>query len=132
MSRNEAFLERESKRNARRQNLIDGDSTEAVFSYGTLQEPQIQFGLWGEHKDPLESKLYGYELTGRMTIYPNLDESVIGSIYFLTPAQLAVTDEYEHLGSLYSRDLKHIQVPSGTVEAWVYVPLNLKWAKRGN
>lgn len=109
-------------------------SAELLFSYGTLQLPEVQRSTFGREVDGRPDAIVGYELD-YVTItdlhvvavsgsdrHPILrpsdahDASVPGTVFAVSTAELAAADEYEV--DAYRR----ISVPlrSGA-RAWVYV-----------
>lgn len=110
------------------------NTTEYLFSYGTLQNTQVQLETFGRvlegHKDQLlghklemiEIKDQGVvELSGQthhpiVIISNNDDDFVSGVIFAITPDELAQSDLYEV--SDYKRVMGRFK--SGK-QAWVYV-----------
>jgi hypothetical protein len=104
-----------------------------LFSYGTLQDPDVQFATFGRHLRATRDELIGFELdtvriddaefvarsgkavhsivwfTGRP------DSRVSGAVLELTEAELAQADAYEPAGFTRVRG----KLASGG-EAWVY------------
>ncbi|BBY31996.1 gamma-glutamylcyclotransferase [Mycolicibacter minnesotensis] len=109
-------------------------STEMLFSYGTLQLPEVQRNTFGRELDGRPDAIVGYDLDYVTITDPQVvavsgsdrhpilrpadahDASVPGTVFAISPADLAAADEYE------VDAYKRISVPlrSG-VRAWVYV-----------
>ncbi len=109
-------------------------TTEALFSYGTLQLSQVQEAQFGRLLEGQKDSLTGYKL-GRVriqdgdvvmvsgaefhpAIFPtgNANDVVEGSLFWLTKAELAAADEYE------VDDYVRVAVTlSSGIEAWAYV-----------
>ena len=106
-----------------------------VFSYGTLQQDNVQLTTFGRRLHGQRDELPGFELSlvpiddpplgaslGR-THHANVvangrpDSRVSGTVFEITDAELASADEYERVAS-YIRIA--VTLASGT-EAWVYV-----------
>lgn len=105
-----------------------------LFSYGTLQLPQVQLGTYGRLLDGAPDALLGYRLEplaiedegvvrlsgatlhqiARRTGEP--DAIVAGMVFLLSAAELEATDGYEV--AAYARVL--VRLASGR-EAWAYV-----------
>ena len=93
-----------------------------VFSYGTLQNEDVQLATFGRllrgHKD----ELTGFELSragahANVTFNGRNESRVSGTAFEITDAELAATDEYER------RD-NYVRVPATFAsgkEGWVYV-----------
>jgi gamma-glutamylcyclotransferase (GGCT)/AIG2-like uncharacterized protein YtfP len=105
-----------------------------IFSYGTLQQDDVQLSTFGRqlrgHRDELvgfEASLVAIEdpdvvATGRMhhanvTFNGRDDSRVSGTVFEITDAELAAADRYEERAS-YKRI--SVTLASG-VQAWVYV-----------
>ncbi|OIN82690.1 gamma-glutamylcyclotransferase family protein [Mycobacterium malmoense] len=108
--------------------------TELLFSYGTLQQPEVQRATFGRELGGRRDAIVGFELdhvtitdphvvaTSGSDRHPILrpteraDAHVDGMVFTLSEAELAAADEYE------VDDYRRIAVPlrSG-VTAWVYV-----------
>jgi len=103
-----------------------------VFSYGTLQQPEVQASLYGGHVPTFADALLEHKITWLKISNPDViklsgsdthpalvpggtTDRVEGSCLELTEAQLAATDEYE------SADYERFEVvlESGNT-AWVY------------
>ncbi|KLO25770.1 hypothetical protein ABW16_21995 [Mycolicibacter heraklionensis] len=109
-------------------------STELLFSYGTLQLPEVQRSTFGHELDGRPDAIVGYDLDYVTITDPHVvavsgsdrhpilrpseahDACVPGTVFAISAAQLAAADEYEV--DAYRR----ISVPlrSGA-RAWVYV-----------
>ncbi len=114
--------------------VSDGSGTESLFTYGTLQLPEVQLDTFGHRVEGADEVLSGYrlewtdvadervaQLSGldrhpilRRTDDPN--DRVFGRVLHLTPEELDAADEYEV--SLYRRAA--VVLLSG-IRAWVYV-----------
>ena len=109
-------------------------TSEALFSYGTLQLPAVQTAQFGRLLDGQKDSLSGYAI-GRVkiqdgdvvmvsgaeyhpAIYPtgNPDDVVEGSVFWLTADELAAADEYEVDDYVRVR----VTLSSGN-EAWAYI-----------
>jgi gamma-glutamylcyclotransferase (GGCT)/AIG2-like uncharacterized protein YtfP len=105
-----------------------------LFSYGTLQDPNVQIASFGRELAGRADALPGYaqtllaigdpkvvELSGK-THHPvvrpsaNAADEVTGTVFEITHQELAAADEYEV--SDYQRVL--VTLKSG-IEAWVYI-----------
>lgn len=102
-----------------------------LFSYGTLQLPQIQQSLFGRKLRGKPDKLVGYTL-GELKVeaheedylnyYPiaipskNTEDQIEGVIYEVSEAELEEIDVYE--GNEYIRVMENFD--SGQ-KAWVYI-----------
>ncbi len=108
-----------------------------LFSYGTLRQAQVQMASFGRLPEGWEDALPGYRL-GRLEITdpdvlaksqarfhpiaepsPDLDDEVAGTVFQITPAELAAADAYEVAD--YRR--VRLRLKSG-LNAWVYVRAN--------
>lgn len=114
--------------------VSDDSGTESLFTYGTLQLPEVQLDTFGRRVDGAEDALTGYRLEWtdiadeRVAQLSGLDrhpilrrtddprDRVFGRILHLTPEELDAADEYEV--SLYRR--ASVVLASG-IRAWVYV-----------
>lgn len=111
------------------------DSAVLLFSYGTLQYKSVQLASFGRELNGRADELPGY-VRGRIPIddpevvagtgethyfnaepSQNPDDSVAGTVYELSAAELASADEYEEPAG-YRRI--PVTLRSGT-QAWVYV-----------
>lgn len=106
----------------------------ALFSYGTLQQPEVQRANYGRLLDGEPDALIGYRLVPIEIDDPavvnlsgkavhtiacptgNPGDRITGMVFALTGAELAATDAYET--SAYSR--LEVRLESGRT-AWVYV-----------
>ena len=106
-----------------------------VFSYGTLQEENVQLSTFGRLLEGQRDELLGFEqslvrfedpqvaATGGKTHHANVtfngrnDSRVHGTVFAITDAELAAADQYEQLAA-YKRVAA--MLASGK-EAWVYV-----------
>ena len=106
-----------------------------LFSYGTLQYPSVQLASFGRELTGRADELPGYT-RGRIPIddpeviaetgethyfnaepSPNPRDSIAGTVYELSTAELASADEYEEPAG-YRRIL--VTLRSGT-KAWIYL-----------
>lgn len=104
-----------------------------LFSYGTLQQPEVQLATFGRRLDGCPDAVVGHDLswvtirdphvvaTSGSDRHPVLvasddaDAAVVGTVFAITATELAAADDYE------VDDYTRIRVPlrSGR-EAWVY------------
>lgn len=114
--------------------VSDGSGTESLFTYGTLQLPDVQLDTFGHRVDGDDDALAGYRLDwtdisdAHVAALSGLDrhpilrrtddprDRVFGRVLRLTPDELDAADEYEV--SLYRR--ASVVLVSG-IRAWVYV-----------
>jgi len=114
--------------------VSDTATTESLFTYGTLQLPEVQLDTFGRRVDGEEDALSGFrlewtdvadervaQLSGQHThpILRRTDDPrdrVFGRVLHLSPQELDAADEYEV--SLYRRT--SVVLVSGA-HAWVYV-----------
>ncbi len=108
--------------------------TELLFSYGTLQQPEVQRATFGRELDGQRDAIVGYDLdyvtitdphviaTSGSDRHPILrptdrtDAHVDGTVFAISEADLAAADEYE------VDDYRRIAVPLASgATAWVYV-----------
>ena len=112
----------------------DSLATEHLFSYGTLQLEAVQLATFGRHLAGRADRLPGFDVTlleitdaavlatSGLTHHPILlatgrpEHGVAGSVFALTPAELARADAYEVAD--YRRE--RVRLESG-LEAWVYL-----------
>lgn len=113
-------------------------TSQALFSYGTLQLPAVQMAQFGRLLDGQKDTLPDYAM-GQVriqdgdvvmvsgaeyhpAIYPTgsqgngADDAVEGSVFWLTADELAAADEYEVDDYVRTR----VTLSSG-IEAWTYV-----------
>ena len=106
-----------------------------LFSYGTLQQEDVQLSTFGRRLHGQRDELLGFEpssikiedpqvvAAGGETHYANVtfngrnDSRVSGSVFEITDAELAAADRYEQLAA-YKRIAATLA--SGK-QAWVYV-----------
>ena len=106
-----------------------------IFSYGTLQEENVQLSTFGRRLNGQRDELLRFEpslvmiedprvvaTTGKthhanVTFNGNDDSGVAGTVFEITDAELASVDEYE-VAFLYKRVTA--MLASGK-QAWVYV-----------
>jgi gamma-glutamylcyclotransferase (GGCT)/AIG2-like uncharacterized protein YtfP len=93
-----------------------------LFSYGTLQNKNVQIANFGRELTGREDALTGYARRA-VGIYANAepssdpDDAVTGTVFEVTEQELAAADKYEEPAN-YRRIL--VTLRSG-VQAWVYV-----------
>lgn len=112
---------------------MPADNNESLFSYGTLQLEPVQLATFGRRLMGRQDRLLGYRLdqieirdpavvsTSGLTHHPmlvwtgDLQDTVQGTVFQLTPAELAQADAYE------VADYRRVRAPlaSGS-SAWVY------------
>jgi len=108
--------------------------SELLFSYGTLQQPEVQLATFGRELTGRRDAIVGFELDHVTVTDPHvvatsgsdrhpilrptdrLDAHVDGTVFAISEAELAAADEYE------VDDYRRVPVPlqSGAT-AWVYV-----------
>jgi gamma-glutamylcyclotransferase (GGCT)/AIG2-like uncharacterized protein YtfP len=95
---------------------------EKIFTYGTLQDPQIQIQLTGHTLDGTPDTLQGYKMAKLKGIHatynilqPQSRATVDGVVYDVTADELKKIDDYE--GDAYMR--VSATLVSDT-RAWVY------------
>lgn len=106
-----------------------------LFSYGTLQRPEVQLATFKRRLQGRADALSGFEPSDVPIIDPTvatalratrfcnvrfngrLDSRVAGMAYEVTDAELAAADDYERLAG-YARTSVHLD--SGR-QAWVYL-----------
>lgn len=110
---------------------VPPDEVVVLFSYGTLQQPEVQLETVGRHLDGWADRVVGYRLewitvtdpevvrlsgTDRHpALVPDPGGSVAGTAWRLTDRDLAATDAYE------VDDYARIRVDLASDEvAWVY------------
>ena len=110
------------------------DTTQKLFSYGTLQQEEVQLSTFGRKLEATPDALIGYQLSMLKITNPevvaisgsefhpvviftgNESDEVPGTVFEITPEELAQADSYEEA------DYKRVAAPcrsGGT--AWVYV-----------
>lgn len=110
------------------------EAFKALFSYGTLQQPEVQLANYGRLLDGEADALLGYELAPLLIEDPHVvaisgkpvhmialrsadpTARIVGTLLFLTEAELETTDAYED--KPYTR--VETQLESGRT-AFVYV-----------
>ncbi|NEX94979.1 gamma-glutamylcyclotransferase family protein [Caulobacter sp. 17J65-9] len=112
---------------------MTAETTERLFSYGTLQQAEVQISTFGRRLEGRADALTGWRLewvkiTDEAVIaasgsdrHPILvagapDDAVEGTVFLITPAELAAADDYEV--DDYRRVAAQLRA-GGT--AWVYV-----------
>jgi gamma-glutamylcyclotransferase (GGCT)/AIG2-like uncharacterized protein YtfP len=108
--------------------------TEKIFSYGTLQQDEVQIAIFGRNLRGKADVLIGYELknldrtcahataVSGKTTHPVLErtnnplDKISGSVFEVTSEELDAADQYEKPD--YER--ASVQLASDTT-AWVYV-----------
>ena len=111
-----------------------GEATIPLFSYGTLQLPEVQRATYGRLLEGVPDSLGGYRLVPLTITSEEVvalsgapvhmiacragegAEPIPGVVYRITEAELAATDEYE--GDAYAR--REVRLESGA-SAFVYV-----------
>lgn len=95
---------------------------ELLFTYGTLQKPEVQLQIIGRIINGQSDMLRGYRMDKigdegvfYPIIYKTRNDTIQGTVLKLTEEELAKTDFYE--GPLYQRS--EVILESGT-KAWVY------------
>ena len=109
-------------------------ATVPLFSYGTLQLPEVQRATYGRLLEGTPDVLTGYRLVPLTITSPEIvalsgepvhmiacrtcdgGERIEGVIYRITPAELEATDDYE--GDAYAR--REVRLESGAT-AFLYV-----------
>ena len=112
---------------------MNPNATEHLFSYGTLQTEAVQLSIFSRKLDGTPDALVGYRLqmiqitdqefvaSSGAEYHRNLEftgsasDFVEGTVFAVTPQELAQSDAYEPEG--YKR--VRVKLRSG-VEAWVY------------
>lgn len=113
---------------------MDAQRQVRLFSYGTLQQPEVQHATFGRRLDSWPDAVIGFRLetlkitdaeviaTSGSDEHPILlpsddpDARVEGSLLLLSPDELDAADEYE------VDDYTRIEVPTASGgTAWVYV-----------
>lgn len=115
------------------------DATNPLFSYGTLQQPEVQLATYRRLLNGTPDALIGYELAdvtiGRDDVVEisgkpvhtiarrtgNPAHRVAGTLYWLNDAELKAADAYED--SAYTRTEVTLQ---SRRQAWVYVDGSLE------
>lgn len=110
------------------------NATERLFSYGTLQQENVQRAQFGRLLEGAADALVGFrqdmvEITDLDVLaksgkrfHPivqrsgNADDRVLGTVFLITPAELAAADSYE----VDEYERVAVTLASG-VNAWVYV-----------
>jgi len=114
--------------------MTAGDDTVRLFSYGTLQQPEVQRATFGRLLDGRPDAVVGFRLetltiadphviaTSGSAEHPLLvpadapGAEIAGTVFEITPAELAAADEYE------VDDYTRVEVPLASGgSAWVYV-----------
>ena len=99
-------------------------ATHYIFTYGTLQENEVQLGVFSRPLVGFQDELQHYRLSDLKVAnrYPTLEhtgsatDKITGKVYTLTPEELIKADTYE--GEAYKRN--EIILASGK-KAWVYI-----------
>jgi hypothetical protein len=110
------------------------EATVPLFSYGTLQLPEVQRATYQRLLDGKPDVMTGYRLTPLTITNPDVvalsgapvhtiacrtgdpADRIAGFVYMITPAELEATDDYE--GDAYGRI--EIRLESGAM-AFVYI-----------
>jgi GNAT superfamily N-acetyltransferase len=94
-----------------------------LFSYGTLQQEEVQWNTFGRFLDGQPDELRGFEASVSRTKHANIvfngsnESRVAGTAFEITDADLAAADEYERRFN-YKRIV--VTLMSGRA-AWIYV-----------
>ena len=97
-----------------------------VFSYGTLQQEDVQLSTFGRLLQGQTDEILGFEQSSvrsgkthhaNVTFNGRNDSRVSGTVFEITDAELAAADQYEQLAA-YKRVAARLA--SGK-QAWVYV-----------
>tara|TARA_R110000868_G_scaffold121550_3_gene322383 strand:- start:654 stop:1286 length:633 start_codon:yes stop_codon:yes gene_type:complete len=99
-------------------------ATHYLFTYGTLQEREVQLGVFSRPLNGFEDELPQYIISKEKVadLYPTLlhtgvkEDIIKGQVYTLSHQELQKADKYE--GAAYERIL--IQLASGK-NAWAYI-----------
>ena len=110
------------------------DPTERLFSYGTLQQSDVQMATFGRLLEGRADALVGFrvemlEITDADVLaksgqrfHPivmasgDTEDRVVGTVFDITPAELAAADAYE------VDDYARVEAPLASgATAWVYV-----------
>lgn len=109
-----------------------------LFSYGTLQQPDVQLANFGRELGGTRDALPGYTVGYVEITDPNViaisgsarhpivapstspDDAVEGTVFAISPAELAAADDYEV--DDYARVL--LRLRSG-LDAWVYLAADI-------
>lgn len=105
------------------QHVMRPSATHLVFTYGTLQDEEIQLGVFSRLLSGTQDTLSKYKIATQKVAnqYPTLEhtkneqDKITGKIYTLSPEELKKADAYE--GAAYERI--EITLVSGK-KAWVY------------
>ncbi len=110
-----------------------------LFSYGTLQQENVQLSTFGRRLQGQRDELPGFELSLVRIVDPNVvaasdrthhdnvtftggnDNRVSGTVFEITDAELAAADQYERLASY----IRIATVLASGKQAWVYVSARL-------
>lgn len=95
-----------------------------LFSYGSLQDHEVQLALYHRKLIGFEAIVFGYKFSKEKieSRYPiiykthDLKDRIRGTVYEISKNELLITDDYE--GNSYQR--VQIQLESGST-AWCYV-----------
>ena len=112
-------------------------NSEKLFSYGTLRYEAVQLATFGRKLTGISDNLHGFHLstveiknsdvvtTSGEASHPilihtgDLNDTVSGMVFEITPDELKKADEYE------VEDYKRIRVKLNSgISAWVYVSVN--------
>jgi gamma-glutamylcyclotransferase (GGCT)/AIG2-like uncharacterized protein YtfP len=102
-------------------------ATHLLFTYGTLQEREVQLGVFSRTMAGWDDVLTHYQISNTKVsgLYPTLEftnnqkHSIQGKVYTLTPKELELADRYE--GGGYNRI--EVTLASGK-KAWAYIAPN--------
>lgn len=97
-----------------------------VFTYGTLQEQEIQQILFGRVLTMQRVMLFSWSIyvsaeNGYLFIKPDPIGKVAGKLLFLDKTALHKADQWEEVPQLYQRENVEIELEDGSkLAAWVY------------
>ena len=113
---------------------VSAEPSVPLFSYGTLQQPEVQHATYGRLLDGRPDVLAGYRLAPLTISDPEVvalsgapvhmiacrsgdpADRIAGVVFTITPAELEATDDYE--GDAYAR--VEVRLESGAA-AFVYI-----------
>ncbi|WP_417911835.1 gamma-glutamylcyclotransferase family protein [Candidatus Electronema sp. TJ] len=100
-------------------------ATELLFSYGTLQDAELQQILFGAQCRMRKAALPGWTLhvgpEGWLFIKPDPAGTVSGSLLELDAEALRAADLWEETPTLYQREKVNVRLDDGSgLEAWAY------------
>lgn len=109
------------------QHVLRPSATHQVFTYGTLQNKEVQVGVFSRLLTGIDDVLSHHKITTKKVAdrYPTLEQTtnhtdrLSGKVYTLSQEELAKADHYE--GEAYKRI--EVTLVSGN-RAWVYTATN--------